>query len=324
MASAKAASSVPFVVSFGAEAFFLDGDFERARKWKDRTVIIVDGDGISDVELVGILESRSMEGTPRVVVVDEANKIKGDKALKAYIEEKSPKDDSTVLVAIVRSEKCPEVWSQAAKKGKLIEHKKLKTYENNNEIVKWAESEARRIGLTLDKGIADALYTLIGSDLYRISSELQKLLLLVGKEKATLQHLKLVIAPSPSAEPYQVAEAAVGKDARRAMNLLSTIYKTTREDEANVPITNALMRQVEQIMVARSLLDRGMSEDDIATAVGMHPFRFKNFFLPQVRKHQMKDLVRVMSRLCRLDANVKGSARSKRTHVELAVLSVAG
>ena len=227
-------------------------------------------------------------------------------------------------MAILRSEKCSEVWATAAKKGKLFEYKKLKTWDTNNEVVKWLEAEARRMGLMLDPGVSEAMYSLLGRDLYRISGELRKLLLLVGKEqKATTQHLKLVVAPAMTATPFQVADAAGNKDARQAMNFLSTVYRTMG-DEANVPLASALMWQIEKLVVVRSLLDRGMSEDDVAVAIGMHPYRFKQGLLPQVRKHRLGDLVGMMGRLCRLDVDVKGSARSKRTLVELTVLSVAG
>lgn len=313
----------PFIISFGAEPYFLDADLERARTWKDRSIVLVDGADISDVELVGICETRQMDDSLRVIIVDEANKVKGDKALKAYIDDKNPKDDSTVLVAILRTDKCPEVWLRAAKKGKLIEHKKLKTWDSNNEVVRWIEGEARRLGLTLGAGIADALFALLGSNLYRIISELQKLQLLVGKETVTTQHIRLVISPVLIATPFQVADAAVNKNLKSAMNLLSVLYKNMGE-EANVPITSALMWQVEKLTVVRSLLDQGMSEEDIAGAIGMHLYRFKNSLLPMARKHKLRDLLSMMSRLCTLDENVKGSARSKRTHVELAVLSIAG
>ena len=320
------ASRGPVEVSFGAESFFLDRTIEYARtakKFADRTFVLLNGDGMTDVELVGICETRSMDDALRVIIVDEANKIKGDKALKAYIEEKSIKDDSTILVVIVRSDKCPDVWVQAAKKGKLTEHKKLKTYEENNEVVKWIDSEAREIGLSLDTGLSEEVFKRLGNDLHRISNELRKLQILVGKRKATAKDFDLVVAPSPMADPYQVAEAASNRDRRRAMDLLSTVYKNMGE-EANVPLTYALMRQVEKLVVVRSLLDRGMPTDDIPIAIGMNPYRFKKSMLPQAQKHQLKNLFRAMSRLCKLDADVKGSARSKRTHVELAVLSVTG
>ncbi len=324
MAVAKTSASVPFVVSFGSEPYFLDKDLERGRHWPGRSVITIDGDGTTDTELVSVCETGSFDGGPRVVVVDEANKIKGDKALRAYIEEKDPKDDTTVLVAIIRSEKLSALWASAAKKGRVVEHKKLKTWDTNNEVIKWAEAEARKLDLTLDKGISDVLFQYLGGDLYRISSDLRKMLLLVGKGgKVTMDHVKLTISPSMSAEPFQVAEAAIAKDLKRAMNLLSVVYKTMG-DGASVPVSFSLQRQVEKMVVARQLLDRGTSEEDMAQLLDMHAYRFKNFFLPHVKKHRLTDLIRHMDLLCRLDVDVKGPARSKRTHVELAVISIAG
>ncbi len=312
-----------FVVSFGAEDYFLDRDLEKARAWKDRQVVLVSGEDVKEAEFVGLCETGNLDGTPRVVILDDAQKLKGDKALKSYIAAREPHDNGTVVVAIVRSEKCPAVWNDAAKKGRLIEHKKLKTWDSNNEVVKWIENEARRQGLVLDNGISDTLFQYVGSNLYRLSNELTKLALLVGPNgKVGIEQVALVIAKSQTAEPYQVAEAAFAKDARRAMNTLSTVYRTMGDD-AHVPITFSLIRQTEKFVLARSLIDRQTPEDEIATALEMNPWRFKTQFLPVVQRHRLPDLVRLMGRLRKLDVDVKSSAKSKRTLVELAVMSIA-
>lgn len=311
-----------FVVSFGGEDYFLDKDLERARSWKDRQVVMVSGEDIDEREFVDLCETNNMDGTPRVVVVDDAQKLKGEKALKSYIASREPNDGLTIVVAIIRSEKCPAVWNEAAKKGRLIEHKKLKTWDSNNEVVKWFENEARRLGLVLDKGISEAIFQWVGPNLYRLSNELSKLSLLVGNGKVGIEQIKLVTATSPTAEPYQVADAAFSKEPRRAMNTLSTVYKNMGED-AHVPITFSLIRQMEKIVLGRSMLDRKAPEDEIATALGMNPWRFKNQFLSILQRHRMPDLIRHMGRLRKLDVDVKSSARSKRTLVELAVMSIA-
>jgi DNA polymerase III delta subunit len=106
------------------------------------------------------------------------------------------------------------------------------------------------------------------------------------------------------------------------MNLLSTLYKS-EGDKAHVPIAYALMKQIEKLMAARYMLDAGMSAEDIASALGMHPWRFKTAMLPKVQKHEMRDLIQHMKKTALLDAGVKGSTHSKRTLVELTVLSIA-
>jgi DNA polymerase-3 subunit delta len=323
MAGAKP-SFVPFVVSFGGEPYFLDKDLEKARSWEGRIVAFFDGDGLTDQELVSFCESPPFDGGERVVIIDDAQKIKGDKQLKRYIETKNSADTMTVIVAIIRSEKLPEIWASAAKKGRRLEYKKLKTYEDNNEVIRWVEAEAKRLGVVLDKGVSGMLYQLVGADLHRLANELEKLQVITKKgEVVTTAILSTVISPSPTSEPWQVAEAAMEKDIKKAMNLLSVLYRN-QGDEANVPLTYALMRQVEKAIVARQLLDRKATDEEISVAVGMHPWRCKNHFIPLVRRHGMDKLAGHMTRLCRLDESVKSSARSKRTLVELAVLSIAG
>jgi len=313
----------PFIVSFGAETYFLDRDLVRARSWKDRSIVQVDGDEVTDIELVSICETRGFDGLDRVVILDEAQKVKGDKALKTYIADKALTDASTVLVVIVRSEKLPDIWAQAAKKGRLFEHKKLKTWENNNEVVKWVATEAMRLELGLEKGVPEVLFQYVGADLYKLQSELQKLQLLVGRgNKATLEHLRKVIAPSPSAEPWQVAEAAAERDSKKALNLLSLVYRTMGE-EAHVPISFSLIKQIEKLLVARHLLEKKATDEEIAVAIGMNPWRCKTYFLPNVRKHTLGGLISVLGGLRKLDVDVKSSARSRRTRVELAVLAIA-
>ena len=107
------------------------------------------------------------------------------------------------------------------------------------------------------------------------------------------------------------------------MNSLSVLYKN-QGDEALIPVVYALMRQVEKTLIARRLLDKGTSEADVAVALGVKPWILQKSILPQARQHGAKDLVRHMGRLCKLDVDVKGPARSKRTLVELAVLAIAG
>ena len=322
MAAAKRALPA-FVVSFGAEDYYLDRDVALARACADRTVVQLDGDGLTDAQLVSICEEVPWDEAKRIVVLDSAEKVKGDKKLRAYIDTRDAKDDTTVLVAVIRNEKLPEVWNAAGKKGKLQEHKKLKTYESNNEVVKWIEGEARNCKLVLGKGMSLLLFQLVGSDLRKLANELRKLTILVGENGTVgVDQIKLTVAPSPTAEPFQVAEAAITKDSRKAMDTLSTVYKVMG-DEAHVPITFSLIKQIEKLVVARDLLDKGTSEEVIAEAMGMNVWRFKNVFLQAVQRHKMRDLVGHMTRLRKLDANVKGAARSKRTLVELAVLAIA-
>lgn len=319
----------PFVVSYGEEPFFLDRDLERFKDQPGRTVIVLDGTETSDEELASICSTVMVDfddpaaTKPKVVVLDNAHKFKPEKAMKAYVESKEPKNLGTVLAAIIRSEKPVVFWSKMSEKVTLREYKKLKTWDNNNEVVRWVEEEARQIGLTLDSRTANIMYQIAGDDLYRLSSELQKLFLLLGKGVAvTLDHLKLIMTPGSTADSWTIADAAFDKNQKKALNALSAVYKHATEDPS-ILVMSALMKQAERIYVARSMLDKGASQDEVAGRLGMHPYRFKMAVLPLVGKHTQRGLSLAMQNLCKLDVELKRTSQSRRTLVELAVLDLA-
>lgn len=321
---AKRDQTAPFIVSYGAESLFLDRDLERARGWSDRSVVMLDGDGLDAEELVSECESNSFDVSERVIIVDNANKVKGEKPLKKYIDGKDRGNTAVVLVAIVRDEKLPDIWREAGSKGKIIHHPKLKTYDSNNEVMKWIPDEVKRIGARCEKDVPELLFKFIGGDLYKIASEIRKLAVLAGDgEKITREHVIKVVVPIIPADPFKVVESAMQKDLKGAMNALASVYKGMGDD-ATLILSFSLMRQVEKLVVARYMLDRGSSEDEIAGRLDMHPWRCKTFFLPIVRRRSLASLVGLMSDLCRLDVDVKGPGQSKRTRVELAVLALAG
>jgi len=94
--------SGPFIVAFGGEDFLLDRMIEQGRRWENRHVVLIDGEGTPDQVVVTACEQRSFDGLDSVVIVDNAHKIKGDKALKAFVESRSADDESVILVAILR------------------------------------------------------------------------------------------------------------------------------------------------------------------------------------------------------------------------------
>lgn len=314
--------SGPFIVAFGGEDFLLDRMIELGRSWADRRVVVIDGEGRPDHEVVAICEQRSFDGRDVVVVVDNAHKIKGDKALKVFIEEKSREDNSVVVVAILRTDKLPEMWKAAAEKGRTQHFPKCKPWESDK-VKQRMVAEAERLGLKLEDDIPDVFLRFIGDDLRRVVNELRKLKLVTPTgTKVTKKTVLSVIAPDVPVEPYEVAEAATNKDVKRAMTLVSLLFKNMG-DGAAVPITASLCRQIEKLIVARQMLDKGDEISVIATRLGIHAFPLQKEVLPRARKFTVRELLTQMNNLCRLDAQVKGPARSKRTLVELTVLSIA-
>ena len=320
--------TAPVVLSFGEEDFFLDRDIAWLRQYPNRDIVHLDGSDVDDGQVVSACETFSVDfdnpssTKPRLVIVDNANKLKVDKRLKAYLDSRKKGDLSSVLAAVIHSEKLPAAWSKIDKSSVLVrEHKKLKTWDNNNEVVKWANEEATRIKLRIEPKVALALFQFTGGDLYRIANELQKLSLLVGPGKlADLTHVQMVASRTAGSDPWEVVDAALVKDRKRAMNSLNSLYRFASEDPS-ILLVGTLAKGVEKAFVARSLLDRGCQADDVAARLGMHPFRYSKTVQIQAGKHTTKSLAGMMQKLSKLDVEVKSTSH-RRTLIELAVLDL--
>ncbi len=315
----------PFIVVSGDEEFLQDRYVTgRRAAWKGRSVVIKDASETTEGEVVSLCEKRSMfdDDEGRAVIIDNAQDLKTDKVLAGYIEGRDVSDFSCILLAIVRGAKIPSVWGAASKKGALFSYMKLRPWESEKAIDR-ISSEATRVGLKLDVGVADLMYKAAGDNLRTVVNELGKLVYLVGPDKLVKkEHVVRVITVSTEVEPRHIAEAALSKNKRLAANHLSKIFKQMG-DGACVPIVSSCLYQVEKILVTRQMLDRGDAVETIAQRFDMHAYACKMNLVPLAQKHTVKALLGHMNHLCKLDAQVKGAARSKRTLVELAVLAIA-
>lgn len=310
----------PFIVAYGDEDYLLDREALSARSQKNRLITCLDGNKLKDTDVVNACDELSYDGSDRIVVLDNAQKVKGDKSLISYVESKDPKDRSSVLVAIVRAQKLPALWSKVGKYGVVLEHKRLAPWEESKAISR-IETEAKTLGVRLGEGVPELIIRGTGFDLGRHVGELRKLSF-VTKGIVQKTDVQRILLSTISAEPYQVAEAAASKDSRRAMRLLSLVYRHMG-DATHITVSSALIRQTEKLITVRYLLDHGADLRSIASRLDMHQFRLQRTLIPQANKHSFQSLLRYMDQLCLLDETVKGPARSKRTHVELAVLSIA-
>jgi DNA polymerase III delta subunit len=213
------------------------------------------------------------------------------------------------------------VWDPAIEKGKVWNYPSFKPWQEEK-ILGRIKEEADRVGVVLGEGVPLLFLKLLGDNLRATANELHKVVHLIGKDGTVTRELLLsVIAPDSHAEPHEVAEAATSKDVKTALRAVSVLFKSMG-DGAAVPVTSALMKQVERLLIARQMADKGDAIDVIATRLEMHKFVLQKSLMPKTQRFTVRELRDQMKHLCRLETQVKGAARSKRTLVELAVISI--
>lgn len=319
-----ARSSGPFIVAFGDEEFLLDRLIQgRKTAWKGRQITVLNGSTVTEERFISACETVSFfDDGGRAVILDNAQDMETSKELAAFLQRRDPKDTSVLVLIVLREKKMGSVWNDAVKKGTAVEYAKCKPWETEKVLSRYTD-EAAVLGLKLDKGVVEAFHTYLGDNLRGAVNELKKLSYIVAPgEKITKAHVFSVIAPDRPAEAYEVADLALQKRLKDAMFKTSLVFTYLGEGAA-VPITSGLMRQVERMLVARQMLDKGDGSAVLAVRFNVPEFVCKKNIIPVAQKHTVPVLLRHMQNLCKLDSQVKGAARSKRTLVELAVLSIA-
>ena len=316
----KEATFKPFVVAYGANNFRLDRDVEKLRSSK-RRIIRLDAEGMSDATLIGHCETYDEE--PRTIILENAQELKIGKDLQPFIEGRNVRDPSMKLAVIIRSPKLPEVWESVGSKGDILQRENLKPWDKDG-FVKFILGEAQMNRVVISREIAELLFDWVGPDFYRLANEIKKLATYVGQaETIKKEHVFLVTTKVPQATPFQVAEAVLEKSPTKALNYFSVLYGSQGEAKTLIPVLYEMMKQVSSAITIRSMQEQGMSEEDVASMLSMNPWKYKNHVAPMVKKHSLKALVGYMGQLCRLDAYVKSGSISKRTMVELTILSIA-
>lgn len=310
-----------FTVFYGEEDYLLDRELMRALKWPDRMVTHLDGGPASEDDVVSALEEMTLDGSKIVVVLDNAQKVKISKEFPAYLERRDVKDKSSLLVAICRSAALPKGWDKVASKGRAIEHPKFKPWEDDKFRGR-LQKEASLFGLTVNEQAASLLLKLHKDDSCQMANEVRKLSFLVERGgEITLDLVRAICAQRYTVFPWDVAEEAVQRRSRPALLYTSLLFQE-KGDEAAVPIVAALMKQVERLLLLRSMVDQNQTPETMGGVLGLHPYVVKKT-LPVVQGYTVVRLRDQMQKLCELEVQVKGPASSKRTLVELAVLSLA-
>lgn len=313
---------LPFIVFYGQEEYLLDREVQKGKAWKNRDVEVLDGRHCTEMDLLNALDNMTLDGSEQAVILDYANKLKVGKLFKEYVECQDLKDTSMILVAVLRTDKIPKSWEPVTAKGRVIEHRRFKPWETQL-THKRLHREAALLDLKLDEKAIALLLKVYGDDTRSIVNELQKLTFITPKGSVvTKDSVRSLCRSQLSIQPWDVSEKAAQKSLKQALAYTALLFKYEGEDVA-IPITASLMRQVERLLVVKSMLDQGLDASVIGAALQMKEYAVKKFVVPIARKHQVSELIIQMKMLCKLETQVKGMTPSKRTLVELAVHQLA-
>jgi DNA polymerase-3 subunit delta len=227
--------------------------------------------------------------------------------------------DYTVLILIVDAEKLDERKKlvKALKERKCLLAFQTLTAE---ELADWAARRANRLGMTFGSGALEKFLLYGGTDLQSLAMELDKLSLYVGSGgEVTADLVEQMVARTTEQNVFILIDELVKMNTGKALEILQDLYK---QKEEPIKIVALMARQYRLIAQVKELVQTGYSHQQIAGAVGAHPYAVK-LAAEQARKYDVHRLNRILSRLADLDYQMKSGQIDKSFGLELLLLNMA-
>ncbi|MFH0853686.1 MAG: DNA polymerase III subunit delta [bacterium] len=198
-------------------------------------------------------------------------------------------------------------------KQKVEEFPALEGYR----LKKWIESSIKNQNGQIQSAAVNQLALIVGSDLWRMKNELEKLIAYAqGKPITSKQVIDLVISKTES-KIFSFTDALANKQSSQAIKELKALL----DDGAHpLAIVQMVARQVTNLIIVQEAAQDAPHQATIAKRLKLHPFVVKKS-LAQVSKFTQPELIVWHDRLVELDRQLKNSRIEPAALLENFVLS---
>ncbi|MEP2278624.1 DNA polymerase III subunit delta [Maribacter sp.] len=296
----------PIYFLYGEEAYFIDkiSDFISANvlteEEKGFNQMVLYGRDVSIEDIVGNAKRYPMMAEKQVVIVKEAQHLSRTiENLCSYAE--NPQQ-STVLVICYKYKKLDKrkkLHKIIKKNGVVFESKKL--YEN--QVSDWLRKHLVSRGYTISHKAALLLIEYLGTDLGKISKELDKLKLVLPKQtEINPQHIEEHIGISKDYNNFELKRAIGDRDIVKATKIINYFAQNPKDNPFILTIT-LLHSFFTQLLQYHGLTDH--SPKNVASALRINPYFVKEI-QTAARNYPMKKVSGIISSLREMDLKGKG------------------
>lgn len=221
---------------------------------------------------------------------------------------------STCLVFLTNGsiDKRRKLVKTAEKVGQLLELNPLK----GGELTTWIKEEAERQGLGIEPKALEFIVLNAASSLRHLKNELEKLALYCDQEKIIkLAAAEKLITRTSEANIFTMVDNLGLKKGELALQELSNLLD---EGEPPIKILFMITRQVRLILQTKELEQKGFTEKQITSELGIHPF-VTGKILRQVRNFGFVELENALTLLLECDVALKTGAPARLTLEQLII-----
>jgi len=296
----------PIYFLFGEEPYYID----KISQFIEKNVLTEEEKGFNQMvlygkeasidEIVGNAKRYPMMAERHVVIVKEAQELSRTiEQLVDYAENPQP---TTVLVLCYKYKKLDKrkkLYKSVGKHGVLFESKKL--YEN--QVSEWLRKVLHGKGYSISHKAAIVLVEYLGTDLSRISKELDKLTLVLPKEsQITPADIEEHIGISKDYNNFELKKAIGERNVLKATRIVN-YFAQNPKDNPFVLTVSLLHNFFSQLLQYHGLNDH--SPKNVASALRVNPY-FVGEYQIAAKNYPMKKVSSIISHLREMDLKGKG------------------
>jgi DNA polymerase-3 subunit delta len=297
----------PVYFLHGEEPFFIDQIAEaveanalsEAEKGFNQAILY--GKDVDHLALLDTLRRYPMMSERQVVILREAQEMKGLTELSAYMENPMP---STVFVACHKYKKV----DARTKFGKALQGKNVILFESkklyDNQVADWVSSYCKTKRLGIEPQAAALLAEYLGTDLAKIANELDKLALnLPAGTAINTAHVQEYVGISKDYNVFELQKAFAQRDLPKIARIREHFASNIRKNPLIVTVSS-LFSYFSKVYVLHSL--KGSSDAELVKALDLRSDWFLKEYKMAANNFSPAQTVRVISLLKEYDLRSKG------------------
>jgi len=274
-------------------------------------------------EVMAAIQSPPFIATKRLVIVKglcETYSTKPD--AKDWIDAFARIPESTIVV----------VWDDVSVK-KMDRHALVKAFIDRSDVhaypfdmlqgvalTAWAGTRAKELSLSISRPLLELIVARVGSDLWQLSGELEKLSAYVDGASVDQAAIDLLVRTNSDDQLFALMDALSDGRVDRSLSLLSAQRQFGTGDQQ---LFAMLSRQMRLLLSVRDLIDERdqVNKQEVADVLSLHPFVAQKT-LSQARRFTKEQLLHMQKLLYRLDLLIKRGQMDVGLAVDRAVVGM--
>ena len=290
----------------------------------DMNTAHLDARSASDNDLNNAVNAMPFLAKRRLVLLSNPSaKYNNAPSRKKFLEyiEKAPDTTRLIMYESVEPRDAEKHWlvKWAEKNDKLIQTKAF-MLPRLKDMTGWIVNETKNQGGQIEPRAAEMLKDMVGVDTRQAGMEISKLLAYVNwTRQIKVTDVEAVCIVTSQQSVFDFVDALSNGNGKSAQHLLHRLLET----EEPFTLWGMVVRQFRLLIQAREILDGRGNKDDVARALGVHPFVAEKT-AGQAAHFSIESLEAIYHRLLKIDEGVKTGQSTLELAMDMLVVELAG